>query len=210
MRVFANIVHSVTLAHACQFVEIHACTLTLYHAFACVFTKITFDWVVDNLDLIIDTTDKLLAKWRHGLSGTVHLDIVHQCQKLILGIFGFIGFDYDLNTLDDVDGKITTNNELTRALEDILDLVQKVLRVPNPIAMIYLKLSAQYRRAQAIAKEYCDRIIAHELAQSPESIAQRKRTSLIASLIYSLQQGEQVATEDKKKGQFVHLTTMFL
>jgi hypothetical protein len=27
-------------------VEIHACTLTLYHAFACVFTKITSDWVV--------------------------------------------------------------------------------------------------------------------------------------------------------------------
>jgi hypothetical protein len=48
MRVFANIVYSVTRAHACQLVEIHACTLTLYHAFACVFTKITFDWVVGN------------------------------------------------------------------------------------------------------------------------------------------------------------------
>ena len=44
MRVFANIVHSVTRAHACQFVEIHACTLTLYHAFTCVFMTITFDW----------------------------------------------------------------------------------------------------------------------------------------------------------------------
>jgi hypothetical protein len=44
MRVNANIVYSVTRAHACQLVEIHACTFTLYHAFACVFTKITFDW----------------------------------------------------------------------------------------------------------------------------------------------------------------------
>ena len=44
MRVVANIVHSVTRAHACQFVEIHACTLTLYHAFTCVFMKMTFDW----------------------------------------------------------------------------------------------------------------------------------------------------------------------
>ena len=44
IRVFANIVHSVTRAHVCQFVEIHACTLNLYHAFTCVFIKITFDW----------------------------------------------------------------------------------------------------------------------------------------------------------------------
>ncbi len=44
MRVHANIVYSVTRAHACQVIAIHACTRTLLHAITCVFPEVAFDW----------------------------------------------------------------------------------------------------------------------------------------------------------------------
>lgn len=157
--------------------------------------------IISNLDLIVDSTDKLLAKWRACSPVVVHVDIVHQCQKLLLHIFGFIAFDYDLNTLDD--DYMIANNDLTWALQDILDLVQKRVRSPNIINHISLKLNFHHRRAQAIIERYCNQIIAHELAQSPESIAQRKRQSLIASLISSLQKDELTEAkknEEEKKG----------
>lgn len=160
--------------------------------------------IITNLDLIVDSTDKLLANWRYRSSQTVHLDIVRQCQKLLLHIFGFIAFDYDLNTLDD--DHITANNDLTQALQVILDLVQKIVRSPDMINFIWLKLNSRYQRAQAVTKRYFNQIIASELAQNLESIAQRKRTSLIASLISSLQQDEQLEArkdEEEKKGQLV-------
>lgn len=167
--------------------------------------------IISNLDLIVDSTDKLLAKWRACSPVVVHVDIVHQCQKLLLHIFGFIAFDYDLNTLDD--DYMIANNDLTQALQDILDLVQKRVRSPNIINHISLKLNFHHRRAQAIIERYCNQIIAHELAQSPESIAQRKRQSLIASLISSLQKDELTEAkknEEEKKGQFVCSETVIL
>lgn len=161
--------------------------------------------------MIIDSTDKLLAKWRLCSPETVRLDIVRQSKNLLLHIFGYIAFDYNLNTLDDDD--TAANNDLAWALQELLDLVQNVLRTPDIINLISLKLNFRYRRAQAIFERYCNEIIEHELAESPESIAQRKRQSLIASLVSSLQQDEQTKAktrEEDKKGQFASFKTLIL
>jgi hypothetical protein len=61
--------------------------------------------VLNNLDLIIDCTDKLFDQWRLKSDNDrnyIHLNTVDQSQNLSLGIFGFIGFDYDLETLEEL------------------------------------------------------------------------------------------------------------
>ncbi len=45
MRVFANIVHSVTRSHACYALTIHACARTDNIASTRVFQAFAFDWV---------------------------------------------------------------------------------------------------------------------------------------------------------------------
>jgi cytochrome P450 len=158
--------------------------------------------ITPNYDLIMDCTDKLLVKWRSDPPNHVHLDIVQQCRNLLLVIFGFLAFDYDLGTLNNND-----NNELTQALKDFLDTIYPVFFLPKLVSIIYLKLNPRYRRARTIIQQYVYRMIDHELAEYSETIAERKRTSLIASLVSALQKDEKtemVKSEEEKTGQ-IHL-----
>jgi cytochrome P450 len=160
--------------------------------------------IISNLDLIVDCVDKLLDKWRVSSAQKVHLDIIQQCQNLLLAIFGFVAYDYDLKTLDD--DISSDNNDLTQALRDVLDVFQTAIHSPTFVSKIYLKLNLRYQRARATIDRYCNQIIEQELAENPELIAQRKRTSLIASLVSSLQHDEQAEakkSEDEKKGKFI-------
>jgi cytochrome P450 len=161
--------------------------------------------IVSNFDLIVDCVDKLLTRWRTKPAQHVHLDILEQCQNLLLAIFGFIGFDYDMETLDGESG--TNNNELTQALQHFLSNFNVMLFSPRTLATIYFKLSPQYRRAQKTIEHYFNRMIEQELANGQESIAQRKRTSLIASLVGSLQEDEKLEAtkgDEDKKGKSIH------
>lgn len=161
--------------------------------------------IISNLDLIVDCVDKLLHRWSLNPPEKVHVDIIQQSQNLLLAIFGYIAFDYDLGTLDDDDDCTTSNNDLTQALRDTLSIFKKIIYSPIFLSTIYLKLNFQYRRARATIEKYCNRIIEQELTENPELIAQRKRTSLIASLVSSLQQNEEEEakkSEDEKKGKF--------
>ncbi|CAF1426579.1 unnamed protein product, partial [Didymodactylos carnosus] len=170
-------------------------------AFTRVFSILIPNVTISLKDLIVDNTDKLLSKWRACSSNIVRLDIVKQCQKLSLNIFGFIAFDYGLKTLDDDDDLVT--NDLARALQDILDIVQQILRDPIILSKIYLQFSQRYQQSKSVIEQYCNEIKAHELTESLESIVSRKRTSLIASLLSSLsndeQQTETKETEEGKK-----------
>ena len=81
----------------------------------------------------------------------------------------------------------------------------QTIRLPNFLAKLYLKLSPQYRRARQIIEEYLNQIIEEEQRKAPEEIAERKRTSLIASLVTSIQQDEKteaVKPEQEKKGKY--------
>jgi hypothetical protein len=155
--------------------------------------------ITPNFDLIIDCTDKLLNNWRSAPLNRIHLDIVQQCQNLLLGIFGLIAYDFDLKTLNN-----DRHHELTQALRDFLSAFDIVSFLPKHLSIIYLKLSPRHRRARATIERYVYRMIDHELAQNPETIAERKRTSLIASLVCALQKDEQMEmtkSEEEKKGQ---------
>jgi len=156
--------------------------------------------------MIVDCVDKLLAKWRTSPSQKVHMDTVRQCQNLLVAVFGFIAFDYDLETLED--NVVTRNNELAQAIQTVLDVIVTVLHLPNIFGAIYLKLSSKYRRAQSIIERYCNQIVQHELAQSSELIAQRKRLSFITSLVSSLQPDEKLEatkSDEDKTGEHVSL-----
>jgi hypothetical protein len=137
------------------------------------------------------------------------MDIMEQCQNLLIAIFGFIAFNYDLETLnDDIDAG---NNKLAQAIRIVLGVTGTVVHLPNILGVIYLKLSSRYRRAQATIKQYCTQIIDHELKQNSESIAQRKRSSFITSLISSLQQDEKIEamkSEEEKIGRNVCLSDL--
>ncbi len=165
--------------------------------------------VISYHDLIVDSVDQLLTKWRRSPVEKLHLDIVQQCQNLLLQIFGFIALDYDLEAVDN--DNIKNNNELVNAIRIILEVTVTVLQLPNFLGRIYLKVNSKYRKAQSIIERYSNQIIEHELTQTSDSIAQRKRSSFIAALVSSLQQDEKseaMKTDEEKTGQFRNLSNM--
>ncbi|CAF4441378.1 unnamed protein product, partial [Adineta steineri] len=107
-----------------------------------------------------------LAKWHSIPTHIVHLDIVQQCQNLLLAIFGFIAFDYDLEIFDRNDSM--ENNELSQALQEFLSTFQMIIYLPRVLSSIYLKLNHRHRRAQTIIERYLCRMIEQELSESPE------------------------------------------
>ena len=137
--------------------------------------------------------------WRRKASGEIHTNIVHQCQNLLLAIFGFIGFDCDLETLND-DGS-ESNNEFTHQLRYKMSLFRVASFSPRFLSKIYINISRRYRRSTAIINKSVNQMIEKELIESSESRAERKRTSLIASLVASLEQDEKaeaMKNEDQK------------
>ncbi|CAF2130873.1 unnamed protein product [Rotaria magnacalcarata] len=156
-----------------------------------------------HLDAILDCTDKLLMRWRtyNNDPGQIHLNMIEQCQQLTLAIFGVIAFDFDLQTLEDENN--SGKNELTRALYTHLNAAMKLIQLPTIIGRIYLFLNPEYRQARTIIDRYLQRMIEQELQESSIVRAERKRTSLIASLATSLQHDEKaeaIKTEETKKG----------
>ncbi|CAF3865447.1 unnamed protein product [Rotaria sordida] len=151
--------------------------------------------IISNINLIIDATDKFLDRWRARSSEQVHTDIIEQCQNLLLEIFGLIAFDYDLEIFDGNDSR--NKNEMAKALLDIMSTFKMAIYAPIFVSVIYMKLSRQYKQAKATVERYLNKIVEQELAESPELREQRKKTSLIASLISSLQTDE--ADEARKK-----------
>ena len=157
--------------------------------------------ITPNLDLLIDCVDKMLMKWRERTEGQIHTDIFGQMQNLFLDIFGFIGFNYDFQLLAVDNDKPT--NELTEALQEISNVFQIVINTPIWISYPYLKMNRRFRRAQAVVERYIYQMIEQENAASVESRVLRKRTSLIASLITSLQADETLEamkSEEDKRG----------
>ena len=114
--------------------------------------------IVPNFDLIIDWTDKLLDKWRAQSKGHIHTDIVQQCQNLTLQIFGFIGFDFDLGTMNDSQQK-NSRNELNQALDSILNMVNIAFFAPKFFSKIYFTLNPRYRQARTTLRKYLYRMI---------------------------------------------------
>jgi hypothetical protein len=128
--------------------------------------------------------------------------MIEQCERLLLGIFGFIAFDYDLQTLDDENE--SCKNELTLALHTFLSTEMTLIRLPTIVGRIYLILNLEYQRARKIINQYLQRMIEQELTESPTMRAERKRTSFIASLVDSLQQDEKLEAtkhEESKQGR---------
>ena len=163
--------------------------------------------IVNNFDMILDCTDQLLNQWRTTTEQNfdhIHLNIVDQCQNLSLAIFGFLGFNYDLQTLEE--SNINSKNKLTQALGDFVEIFIQTTRLPNFLSEVYLKFSPRYQRARVTIEQYLNQIIEQEQSKTPEEIAAQKRTSLIASMVTSLQQDEKAEAakpEQDRKGTFL-------
>ncbi len=157
--------------------------------------------IINNFDLIVDCTDKLVSHWRACPSHYIHCNIVQQCQKLLLQIFGLISFDYDLEAFSEDE---SNQNELTKALHDFMSACEVVFFSSPIVGTIYTKLSRRHQQAKAVIARYIHNMIDNEMTASRESIAERKRTCLIASFVASLQEDEEAEakkSEDEKKGK---------
>ncbi|CAF3510932.1 unnamed protein product [Rotaria sp. Silwood1] len=110
-----------------------------------------------------------------------------------------------ISTKETLDGEdISKKNELLRALRDMISSIMPIIYLPTIVAKIYVTLSLRQRRARKVIERYIDKMIQHELAASSESVVQRKRTSLIASLVDALQNNqklESIKSEEEKKGK---------
>jgi cytochrome P450 len=160
--------------------------------------------VISNFDLIVDCVDKLLDNWHKKSKDYIHTDITQQSQNLLLEIFGLIAFDYDLKILD-YNNEEQGNNELTKALNSMLDALVTLYFIPRSISFIYLKLNFRYQHARKIIQKYLNQMMERELSENPKLRLERKRTSLIASLVASLQEDEKaeaMKNEEDKKGKF--------
>ncbi|CAF1306496.1 unnamed protein product, partial [Adineta steineri] len=157
--------------------------------------------ILSNINIIIDGTDQLLDRWRTQSSEHVHTDIVEQCQNLLLEVFGMIAFDYDLETINE---NLSENkNELTEALKYIVDVFRMITYAPSIISTTYLKYNPRYQRARTTIERYLNNMVEQELTESLDSRTERKKISLIASLVSSLQtdeKAEAVKKEEDKKG----------
>jgi hypothetical protein len=164
------------------------------------------------LDPIIDCTDKLLTRWRtyYNDPEEIHLNLIEQSQQLLLAIFGYVAFDYDLQTLDDEYN--TNKNELTHALHIHLDAILICIQLPRIITQIYLLLNIKYRQSRSTIDRHLQQMIEQELRETPQMRTERKRTSLIASLVDSLQQDEKLEankSEETKKGRLIIYKKLF-
>ncbi|CAF2352715.1 unnamed protein product [Rotaria sp. Silwood2] len=75
--------------------------------------------------------------------------------------------------------------------------------LPGPLARIYLALNRSYQQSLTVLYRYVNAIIEETIQMDQSIIAQRKRTSLIASLVGSLQQDEMseaLKAEEDKRG----------
>jgi cytochrome P450 len=128
--------------------------------------------------------------------------MIEQSERLLLAVFGFIAFDYDLQTLDD--NAENSQHELTHAFYSILNSMQTILQLPVFLGRLFMFLNFKARRARMVIDQYLDQTIEHELNATAEMREKRKRTSLIASLVTSLQEDEKLEAskpEEEKKGR---------
>jgi hypothetical protein len=82
--------------------------------------------------------------------------------------------------------------QLVRAMDIFLSTAFQILEMPLSISRIYLFFNLKCRRARALIDQYLQQMIDQELAETTEIRTERKRTSLIAALVSSLQQDEEV------------------
>ena len=81
--------------------------------------------------------------------------------------------------------------------------IQTFFQLPMFLARLFLLCNWRVRRARVLIDQYLERMIEQELLTSAEIRAQRKRVSLIASLVTALQEDEQseaAIPEEEKKG----------
>jgi hypothetical protein len=131
--------------------------------------------------------------------------MIEQSQRLLLAVFGFIAFDYDLQILDDECEK--GQKELVSSMETFFDTMARIVEMPTIIGRIYLFLNFKHRQACSTVNRYIQQIIDQELKETVAMRAERKRTSLIASLVSSLQQDENIEAkkrEEDKRGINYH------
>lgn len=147
-----------------------------------------------HLDTILDCTDKLLDRWRQmNDPNHIHLNINEQTQQLLLAIFGFIAFDYDFQIFDDQCDKEHT--KFIASMETFFNTIARVMEMPVVLGRVYLFFNCKHRQACLFMDRYIQRIIDQELRETVAMRAERKRTSLIASLVSSLQQHEDLEAE---------------
>ena len=103
---------------------------------------------------------------------------------MLIDIFGFIGFDYDLHALDN--GNDSDRKELTGALHTYINTTVMFAQLPGVIGRIYLFCNREYRQTRTIIDRHLNQMIEQELHEPTKTRAERKRTSFIASLISSL------------------------
>lgn len=111
----------------------------------------------------------------------VRLDMIECSEQLLLDIFGFIAFDFDLQNL--AGESKAPGNDLSQALLTYLRTSAFFVQLPSMAGQIYMLLNFRYRRAQRIIEEYLSRMIARET-----SIARNDhmRATLIGSMVDSL------------------------
>ena len=73
----------------------------------------------------------------------------------------------------------------------MINSVKVILYSPTFLSKLYFTLSPRQRKARVIIEKYVYQMIDHEISIRSESTAERKGTSLIASLVNALGDDEQ-------------------
>jgi cytochrome P450 len=134
--------------------------------------------IIHYLDAIIECTDRFIDG--HLSDNHIHGDLKVHCQSLLMNIIGFIGFNYDLESV--------MNSSLKKALEDFAfqaSLIMMIPSIPRWLIKLYFKLNWRYQRSQQLLRELTEKIVEQE--QNNQNTMENERPkNLIASFISSL------------------------
>jgi cytochrome P450 len=132
--------------------------------------------------------DRFIDQQFSQQNGTIHTDLVIQCQQLLLTIIAQIAFNYDLETLSLRDG---TN--LRQAFNDMIRCANRfalMAETPLWIAKLLLTINFKFQRALCLTKQYVKLIINEEQQRQQQHIhALDTPKTLISSLVAAVETG---------------------
>ena len=142
--------------------------------------------ILPYFDTIIICIDSFINKRFAQQNGKIHIDLVAQCQHVLLTIIARIAFNYDFDTLSSVDGRCF--REALNITVHSVNQFALMVGIPLWIAKIMLSINWKFQRALRTMRHFVMHIIDEEqLRQEQNTDMMDRPKTLIGSLVGAIE-----------------------
>lgn len=142
--------------------------------------------VLPYFDIITQCIDRFIDQRFSKQNGTIHTDLVIQCQQVLLNIIAQIAFNYDFDALS-----ATDSMNLRQAFNDMIHCANRfalMAGMPLWMAKLILRMNFKFQRALRITKQHVMLIIEREQKrQQQQDNSTDTPTTLISSLVRAIE-----------------------